>query len=66
LARQRLVVKAYWHPDLLGTKEKAMREYEIEHEIFEGKGATITGPPYPDLAGGLCAWMLGDEGRPGY
>jgi hypothetical protein len=38
LARQRLVVKAYWHPDLLGTKEKAMREYEIEHEIFEGKG----------------------------
>jgi uncharacterized repeat protein (TIGR04076 family) len=39
-----------------------MAEYEIELEIFEGKGATITGPPFPDLAKeGICAWMLGDE-----
>ena len=42
-----------------------MREYEITLEIFEGKGATITGPPYPNLVEeGLCAWMLGDEHEP--
>jgi uncharacterized repeat protein (TIGR04076 family) len=42
-----------------------MREYEIELEIFEGKGATVTGPPYPNLAEeGICAWMLGDADHP--
>lgn len=42
-----------------------MREYVIQLEIFEGKGATITRPPYPDLAKeGLCAWMLGNEEHP--
>ncbi len=42
-----------------------MPEYEIEFEIVEGKGTTITGPPYPDLAKeGLCAWMLGDDEDP--
>jgi len=39
-----------------------MREYEIVLEIFEGKGATIVGDDFPNLAEeGLCAWMLGDE-----
>ncbi len=42
-----------------------MPEYEIELEIFQGKGATITGPPFPDLSKeGICAWMLGDENQP--
>jgi hypothetical protein len=46
-------------------KGATMREYEIELEIFEGKGATITAPPLPDLAEeGLCAWMLGNENQP--
>ena len=42
-----------------------MPGYEIELEIFEGKGATIAGPPFPDLAKeGICAWMLGKEACP--
>ncbi|MFC2099663.1 hypothetical protein ACFLSF_02405 [Candidatus Bipolaricaulota bacterium] len=42
-----------------------MREYDITLEIFEGKGATVTGPPYPNLVEeGLCAWMLGDDEEP--
>lgn len=42
-----------------------MRNYIIELEIFEGKGATLTGDHFPNLAEeGLCAWMLGDEEDP--
>jgi len=42
-----------------------MPEYDITLEIYEGKGATVTGPPYPNLVEeGLCAWMLGVEDEP--
>jgi len=42
-----------------------MREYEITLEIFEGKGATVTGDDFPNLVEeGLCAWMVGDENEP--
>jgi len=42
-----------------------MREYEITVEIFEGKGATVTGDELPSLVEeGLCAWMLGDDEEP--
>jgi len=42
-----------------------MPQYDITIEIHEGKGATITGPPYPVLhEQGLCAWMLGNGDEP--
>ena len=42
-----------------------MREYDVELEIVEGKGATVMGDDVPNLVEeGLCAWMLGDENQP--
>lgn len=42
-----------------------MRDYRIELEIVEGKGATVVGDDFPNLVEeGLCAWMLGDEEEP--
>jgi len=56
---------AYSDPNPPIHKESDMREYEIELEILEGKGATITGPPFPNLVEeGICAWMLGDADEP--
>lgn len=44
-----------------------MRDYEIEFEIFEGKGGRSTDGTYPNFAkDGICAWMFGDEEHPGY
>lgn len=44
-----------------------MRNYEIELEIFEGKGGRSTDGTYPDLAKeGICAWMFGVGEDPGY
>jgi len=42
-----------------------MSECDITLEIFEGKGATITGDAFPNhVEEGLSAWMLGDENEP--
>ena len=43
-----------------------MREYEVELEIFEGKGGQSTDGTYPDLAKeGICAWMYSLDEEPG-
>ena len=42
-----------------------MPVHDITLEIFEGKGATVTGDDFPNLVEeGLCAWMLGDDEEP--
>ena len=45
-----------------------MRDYEIELEIVEGKGGHCSSEgPFPNLVEeGICAWMLGEDGDPGY
>lgn len=44
-----------------------MRKYDIELEVFEGKGGQSTDGTYPDFAKeGICAWMFGAEEHPGY
>ncbi len=42
-----------------------MREYEIELEIFEGKGGRSTDVTYPNFVKeGICVWMFDDEEEP--
>jgi len=45
-----------------------MREYEIELEIYEGKGGRVRsdGPPVSFTEEGICAWMCGWDDDPGY
>ncbi|MFC2095036.1 hypothetical protein ACFLSW_01165 [Candidatus Bipolaricaulota bacterium] len=44
-----------------------MREYEIELEIFEGKGGRSSDGTYPSFVEeGICVWMFGDDEDPEY
>lgn len=45
-----------------------MRHYEIELEIYEGRGGMFRPEgPHPDMAQeGICAWMYGGDGETSY
>lgn len=44
-----------------------MPEYEIELEVFEGKGGRSTDGTYPNFVEeGICVWMFGDDEDPEY